>query len=102
MSEEELLRFVSEMEGAYYDYPFDEDFETAIFRRKDTKKWFGALLYAPNDKLSLQPKGGKTRVLNVKVPPELGVILKENYAGVLNAYQDVYKRQITRGTPAGF
>lgn len=85
MSEEKLLAFVAAKAGACYDYPFKEDFETAVLRHKDTKRWFGILLDAPNGYCGREG-AGYTRVLNIKVPPELGELLRENYAGILLAY----------------
>ena len=86
MDKKEILRFVQTLDGAAFDYPFDEDFETVVLRHKDTRKWFGIVLFAPNAYLGKEPAAGETEVLNIKVPPELSVLLRENYRGVLPAY----------------
>ena len=86
MNKQEILRFAETIEGAMYDYPFSEDFETAVLRHADTKKWFGIVLAAPNASLGKEPAAGQTEVLNLKVPPELSLLLRENYRGVLPAY----------------
>lgn len=86
MSEQEILSFAGGIPGASCDYPFDKDFETAVFRHTDTKKWFGILLSAPNRYFSIQPEDGETRILNVKVPPDLLPLLVENYLGIERAY----------------
>ena len=78
MNKAEVIALAAEIEGAKYDFPFDEDFETVVFRHKDTGRWFGVVLAAPNDRIGVLPESGKSDVLNVKVPPELGVLLKEN------------------------
>ncbi len=85
MDEKAVLKFVAEMPGACYDYPFEEDFETAVFRHKDTKKWFGILLAAPGTYCGCEGRAN-VRVINVKTPPDLSVILRENYTGILPAY----------------
>lgn len=86
MNKAEVIALAAEIEGAKYDFPFDEDFETVVFRHKGTGRWFGVVLAAPNDRIGVLPESGKSDVLNVKVPPELGVLLKENYKSAADAY----------------
>ena len=47
MQKEELFAFAAAQEGAVIDYPFQDDFETAVFRHADTRRWFGIWLSVP-------------------------------------------------------
>ncbi len=91
MFSEELIKFVSELDGATYDCPFDSDFETTVFRHSDTKKWFGLLIYAPvknvKEGITFDTCGEKyVQVVNFKSPVDLSMILRENYKSFLPAY----------------
>ena len=48
MDIQKIKNIVAAAEDACVDYPFEDDFETAVLRHKDTKRWFGILLDAPN------------------------------------------------------
>ena len=92
MTSKELLDFISGIDGASCDCPFDGDFETTVFRHTDTKRWFGLYLYAPvknvKDGITFSlPNGVKeVEVVNFKTPPELSILLRENYKSLLPAY----------------
>lgn len=47
MQKEELFAFAAALGGAVIDYPFQDDFETAVFRHADTRRWFGIWLSVP-------------------------------------------------------
>ena len=44
MTREEVLKFVDNMAGAKYDFPFEGDFYSAVLRRSDSGKWFGIVI----------------------------------------------------------
>ena len=49
MTREEVLKFVDNMAGAKYDFPFEGDFYSAVLRRSDSGKWFGIVIRAPEN-----------------------------------------------------
>ena len=52
------------------DYPFDEDFETAVLRHKDTRKWFALVMNISRRKLGLD-SDELIDVVNLKIPTEM-------------------------------
>ncbi len=52
------------------DYPFDEDFETAVLRHGDTKKWYALVMRIPRSKLGID-SDEMVDVVNLKVPTEM-------------------------------
>ena len=47
MEKEQLFKIGLRIGDGCIDYPFENDFETAVFRRKDNRKWFGIYLGVP-------------------------------------------------------
>ena len=56
--------------GTVPDYPFDEDFETAVMRHKDSRKWFCICMRVPRKKLFGNSEE-LIDVVNVKLPLEM-------------------------------
>ena len=52
------------------DYPFDEDFETAVLRHSDTRKWFALVMHISRRKLGLD-SDQTIDVVNLKIPTEM-------------------------------
>lgn len=66
------------------DYPFSDDNETAVFRHKETRKWFALLMNIHPSRLGLSGED-KIDVVNLKCPPVLmGSLLEER--GFFPAY----------------
>lgn len=74
LTKKEIIAFCLTFPGAYEDYPFGEDSWTSI-RRKDTKHGF-AWLFERQGKLWL----------NVKLAPEWGDFMRQQYESVIPAY----------------
>ena len=84
MEKEEIIRAAERLEGSAADYPFEGDFETVVFRHKQTRRWFGLVLKVPKRYLG---EGARDEVcLNLKCPRDLSEILRQNYKGILPAY----------------
>ncbi|MBP3431253.1 MAG: MmcQ/YjbR family DNA-binding protein [Clostridia bacterium] len=84
MTRQQVIDFVSEVFGIQPDYPFDKEFKTAIFRHKQNRKWFGAIILVRKNKLC----GKESRivdVLDVKVDPLLKEALLSK-KGIYPAY----------------
>ena len=52
------------------DYPFDEDFETAVFRHPDNRKWFALSMSVSRRKFGLD-SDEMIDVVNLKLPIEM-------------------------------
>ena len=52
------------------DYPFDEDFETAVFRHADTRKWYAIVMKVPRRKFGIK-SDEVIEVVNLKLPTEM-------------------------------
>ena len=70
MKKEELLEYCRERYGTVADYPFEEDFETAVLRHKDNKKWYALLMNIPRSKLG-DVRNDTVDVVNLKLPIEM-------------------------------
>lgn len=101
MTENEYLEFCGTIAAAVSDTPFDNDAESVVIRRRDTRKWF-ALVMEPN---------GKSNV-DLKCKPMEADFLRDAYTGVIPAYHmnkthrntffldsDVPDEEIKRMTP---
>lgn len=108
MQKEELFAFAAALGGAVIDYPFQDDFETAVFRHADTRRWFGIWLSVPCRWFGAENAGrgntglfgaenagregagvkntGAELCLNVKCPPDLIPLLTGQERGVYPAY----------------
>ena len=108
MQKEELFAFAAALGGAVIDYPFQDDFETAVFRLADTRRWFGIWLSVPCRWFGAENAGrgsaglfgaentgrggadakntGAAFCLNVKCPPDLIPLLTGQERGVYPAY----------------
>ena len=47
MNKERLFALVRGLEGAALDCPFEDDFETTVFRHAADRRWFGIYLAVP-------------------------------------------------------
>ena len=79
----EIYKFIEQNFNIKPDFPFSSTPQCAIFRDKESKKWFGLLMDLSGDKLGL--KGREKLVLNLKCDPNLVTILKDNVQ-ILPAY----------------
>ena len=44
MTKQEFLEYCLDTYGTSPDYPFDEDFETAVLRHADNRKWYAIVM----------------------------------------------------------
>ena len=84
MTREDFFEYCSTEYGAEPDYPFEKDFETAVFRHIDNQKWYALVM-----KLSRKKFGQESEeivdVVNLKQPIEIfGSFGKDD--GVYPAY----------------
>lgn len=70
MTKEEFLKYNLEKYGISPDYPFENDFETAVLRHPNNKKWYALVMNVPKSKFGIQSDEIVT-VVNLKQPIEL-------------------------------
>ena len=70
MTKEEFLRHNLEKYGISPDYPFDNDFETAVLRHPNNKKWYALVMNVPKSKFGIN-SDKVVCVVNMKLPIEL-------------------------------
>ena len=56
--------------GTSPDYPFEEDFETAVLRHTGNRKWYAIVMHLPRRKFGLD-SDEVIDVVNVKLPTEM-------------------------------
>ncbi len=44
MTKQEFFEYCLDTYGTSPDYPFDEDFETAVLRHADNRKWYAIVM----------------------------------------------------------
>ena len=84
MTRQELLNHIADTYGITPDYPFEEDFVTAVFRHTGNRKWFAIAMRIPRAKLGLRGEG-HVDVVNLKVSPEMIPSLTQE-PGIFPAY----------------
>ena len=84
MTRQDLLTHIAETYGIAPDYPFEEDFVTAVFRHTGNRKWFAIAMRIPCGKLGLRGEG-HVDVVNLKVSPEMIPSLTQE-PGIFPAY----------------
>ena len=84
MTKEAFLAFGGAELGTEPDYPFDEDFETAVLRHKGSRKWFAVVMRVSRRKFGIDSDEA-VDIVNLKIPLEMfGFFGKEQ--GVYPAY----------------
>ena len=70
MTKQEFLEYCLNKYGTSPDYPFDEDFETAVFRHSDNRTWFALLMQVSRRKFGID-SDEVIDVVNLKLPTEM-------------------------------
>ena len=70
MTKQDLLSYCSGTYGTSPDYPFDEDFETAVLRHADNRKWYALVMRVSRRKFGFD-SDEILDVSNLKLPVEL-------------------------------
>ena len=70
MTKQQFLAFCFDTYGTSPDYPFDEDFLTAVLRHGDNRKWYAIVMRVSRRKFGLE--GDEViDVVNLKLPTEM-------------------------------
>jgi predicted DNA-binding protein (MmcQ/YjbR family) len=70
MTKQQFLDYCAGTYGIAPDYPFDEDFETAVLRHADTRKWFAIVMRVSRRKFGFDSDEA-IDVVNLKLPTEM-------------------------------
>ena len=70
MTKQELFEYCLDTYGTSPDYPFDEDFETAVLRHADNRKWYAIVMRVPRRKFGFD-NDEIIDVINLKLPTEM-------------------------------
>ncbi len=84
MTKQKFLEYCSSTYGTPADYPFDEDFETAVLRHTDNRKWYAIVMRVSRRKF-LEGSDEIVDVVNLKIPIELFGAF-DAFGGVYPAY----------------
>ena len=81
MTKQSFFRHCLSSYGTSPDYPFDENFETAVLRHADNRKWYAIVMRASRRKFGFD-SDEMIDVVNLKLPTEM--------FGSFGAADDVY------------
>ena len=70
MTKQEFLSYCLFTYGTSPDYPFDEDFETAVLRHADSRKWYAIVMKVSRRKFGFE-SDEVIDVVNLKLPTEM-------------------------------
>ena len=70
MTKQYFLEYCSGVYETSPDYPFEEDFETAVLRHADNKKWYALVMKISRRKLGID-SDEMVDVVNLKLPTEM-------------------------------
>ena len=70
MTKQEFLECCLNTYGTSPDYPFDEDFETAVLRHEDNRKWYAIVMRVSRRKFGFN-NDEVIDVVNLKLPTEM-------------------------------
>ena len=70
MTKQQLFEYCLNTYGTSPDYPFDEDFETAVLRHADNRKWYAIVMRVSRRKFGLD-SDELIDVVNLKLPTEM-------------------------------
>ena len=70
MTKESFLEYCHNTYDTSPDYPFDEDFETAVFRHSGSRKWYAIVMRVSRRKFGFD-SDEVIDVVNLKLPTEM-------------------------------
>ena len=70
MTKQEFLEYCFNTYGTSPDYPFEGDFETAVFRHSGSRKWYAIVMRVSRRKFGID-SDEVIDVVNLKLPTEM-------------------------------
>ena len=93
MTRSEFKSYIENLYNIKHDCPFEDDFETWVFRHPENKKWFALVMTIKKSKLGLE-SDELIDVVNLKCAPEIMDDLWHE-VGVFPAYHMIKKHWLT-------
>lgn len=84
MTRENVFKYAKQKYGTIPDYPWKKYPKYAILRHLKNKKWYGAIINIPRNKLGLNGDD-EVDVLNIKCEKDLAILLQDSKA-IFSAY----------------
>lgn len=85
MTRKEFEALVLDTYNVKADYPFEEDFETGVFRHSDSRKWFAIAMNIGYGRI-IPGREGNVEVVNLKCEPEVIESIAGVEPGIYRAY----------------
>lgn len=85
MNRKKTEEYIKNQYGIEPDFPFDEDFVTAVFRHKDNRKWFALIMRVPGDKLGYD-NDNPVDCMNLKIDDPMLHDMLVHEKGIIPAY----------------
>ena len=70
MTKQQFLEYCLNTYGTSPDYPFDDDFETAVLRHADNRKWYAIVMKVSRRKFGFD-RDEVIDIVNLKLPTEM-------------------------------
>lgn len=70
MTKQQFLEYCLNTYGTSPDYPFDDDFETAVLRNADNRKWYAIVMKVSRRKFGFD-RDEVIDIVNLKLPTEM-------------------------------
>ena len=70
MTKQSFLEYCLQTYGTVADYPFEDDFETAVLRHAESRRWYALVMRVPRRKFG-QESDESVEVVNLKLPTEM-------------------------------
>ena len=70
MTKQSFLEYCLQTYGTVADYPFEDDFETAVLRHAESRRWYALVMRVPRRKFG-QESDEAVEVVNLKLPTEM-------------------------------
>lgn len=70
MNRKDFLKYCLDIYGTSPDYPFNKDFETAVLRHTNNRKWYAIVMRVPRRKFGFD-SDEVIDVVNLKLPTEM-------------------------------
>lgn len=80
-----VIKYIDEKYGAFPEYLWQKDPNSAIWRHDNNRKWFAILMLVSRERLGLSGEG-KVDILNVRLSDLLAVDLLTQKDGIIPAY----------------
>lgn len=70
MTKQSFLEYCKQTYKTVADYPFEDDFETAVLRHAESRRWYALVMRVPRRKFG-QESDESVEVVNLKLPTEM-------------------------------